>query len=57
MFKRIALFLATNLAVLVLLGIVLSVLQGVFGITLGNNGQPAGVRGDLRLRRLLHSRW
>ena len=38
MFKRIALFLATNLAVLVLLGIVLSVLQGVFGITLGNNG-------------------
>ena len=38
MFKRIALFLATNLAVMVLLGIVLSVLQGVFGITLGNNG-------------------
>ncbi len=38
MFKRIALFLATNLAVLALLGIVLSVLQGVFGITLGNNG-------------------
>jgi len=38
MFKRIALFLATNLAVLVLLGIVMSVLQGVFGITLGNNG-------------------
>ena len=39
MFKRIALFLATNLAVLILLGIVLSVLQNVFGITLGNNGQ------------------
>jgi heat shock protein HtpX len=38
MFKRIALFLATNLAVMVLLGIVLSVLQGVFGIRLGNNG-------------------
>ena len=38
MFKRIALFLATTLAVLALLGIVLSVLQGVFGITLGNNG-------------------
>ncbi len=38
MFKRIALFLATNLAVMVLLGIVLSVLQGVFGVTLGNNG-------------------
>jgi heat shock protein HtpX len=35
---RILLFLATNLAVLVLLGIVLSVLQGVFGIQLGNNG-------------------
>ncbi len=38
MFKRIALFLATNLAVLVLLGIVLSVLQNVFGVSLGNNG-------------------
>ena len=38
MFKRIALFLATNLAVMVLLGIVLSVLQGVFGVSLGNNG-------------------
>ena len=38
MFKRIALFLATNLAVLVLLGIVLTVLQNVFGINLGNNG-------------------
>ncbi|SDX26037.1 protease HtpX [Lysobacter enzymogenes] len=38
MFKRIALFLATNLAVLVLLGIVMSVLQNVFGIRLGNNG-------------------
>ena len=38
MFKRIALFLATNLAVMVLLGIVLSVLQNVFGIRLGNTG-------------------
>ncbi|KFN50086.1 protease HtpX [Arenimonas composti] len=38
MIKRIALFLATNLAVLVLLGLVLSVLQGVFGIQLGNQG-------------------
>src|SRR5688572_27023885 len=38
MFKRIALFLATNLAVLVLLGIVLSVLERYFGIRLGNNG-------------------
>jgi len=37
MFKRVALFLATNLAVMVLLGIVLSVLQSVFGISLGNN--------------------
>jgi heat shock protein HtpX len=37
MFKRIALFLATNLAVLALLSIVLSVLQS-FGINLGNNG-------------------
>ena len=39
MFKRIALFLATNLAVLALLSIVMAVLQNVFGITLGNNGQ------------------
>jgi len=38
MFKRVALFLATNLAVLLLLSIVLSVLQNVFGIRLGNNG-------------------
>ncbi len=38
MLNRIALFIATNLAVMVLLGIVLSVLQGVFGITLGNTG-------------------
>ena len=38
MFRRIALFLATNLAVLVLLGIVLSVLQRVFGIQLDQNG-------------------
>ena len=38
MFKRVALFIATNLAVMVLLGIVLSVLQGVFGVTLGNTG-------------------
>lgn len=38
MFKRVILFLATNLAVLVLLGIVMSVLQNVFGIRLGNQG-------------------
>jgi heat shock protein HtpX len=38
MFKRIALFLATNLAVMVLLGIVLSILQNVFGVRLGNTG-------------------
>lgn len=37
MFKRIALFLATNLAVLLLFGIVLSVLQG-FGVPLQNHG-------------------
>ena len=54
MFTRIALFLATNLAVMLLLGIVLSVLQGVFGISLGDNGtllvfaavfDPLGPRG------------
>ena len=38
MFKRAALFIATNLAVMVLLGIVLSVLQGFFGVALGNTG-------------------
>ncbi len=38
MIRRIGLFLATNLAVLVLLGIVLSVLQKVFGIQLEQNG-------------------
>ncbi len=37
MIKRMFFFLLTNLAVLVLLGIVLSVLQSVFGISLGNN--------------------
>ncbi len=37
MFKRIALFLATNLAVLVLLGAVMFVLENVFHVRLGNN--------------------
>lgn len=36
--RRVGLFLATNLAVLILLGLVLSVLQHVFGVQLGNNG-------------------
>ncbi len=39
MFKRIGLFLATNLAVLALVSIVMAVLENVFGITLGNNGR------------------
>ena len=39
MFKRVALLVATNLAVMILLGIVLSVLQAYFGIRLGQNGQ------------------
>lgn len=39
MFKRVALLVATNLAVMVLLGLVLSVLQSYFGIRLGQNGQ------------------
>ena len=38
MFKRITLFLATNLAVLVLLGIIMNVVLPMFGIHLGNNG-------------------
>jgi heat shock protein HtpX len=38
MLKRITLFLATNLAVMVLLGLVLSVLRNVFGLNLGQNG-------------------
>jgi len=36
--KRILLLVATNFAVILLLGIVLSILQGVFGVRLGNNG-------------------
>lgn len=39
MFKRAALLIATNLAVMVLLGLVLSVLQSVFGIRFGQNSQ------------------
>lgn len=39
MFKRIGLFLATNLAVLALISIVMAVLENVFGIKLGSNGQ------------------
>jgi len=35
---RIVLFLATNLAVMVLLGVVMTVLQVVFGVKLGNTG-------------------
>ncbi|CAN5139707.1 protease HtpX [soil metagenome] len=38
MFKRVALFLATNIAVMVLLSVVMFILQSVFGIRLGNNG-------------------
>jgi len=37
MLKRVTLFLATNLAVLALISIVLAVLQNVFGIDLGDN--------------------
>lgn len=36
--KRILLLVATNFAVILLLGIVLSILQSVFGVRLGNNG-------------------
>ena len=39
MFKRIGLFIATNLAVMVLLSLVLSVLESVFHVRLGNMGQ------------------
>src|SRR5690349_4061552 len=39
MFKRIGLFIATNLAVMVLLSLVLSVLENVFHVRLGNLGQ------------------
>ncbi len=38
MFKRVFLFLATNLAVLVLLGIIMNVVLPMFGIQLGNMG-------------------
>ena len=36
--KRILLLVATNFAVLILLGIVMSILENVFGVRLGNNG-------------------
>ena len=39
MFKRIGLFIATNLAVMVLLSLVLSTLESVFHVRLGNMGQ------------------
>lgn len=38
MIRRIGLFIATNLAVLILLGIVMTVLERFFGIRLGQNG-------------------
>ncbi len=37
--RRIILFLATNLAVMVVLSVVLYIIQSVFGVRLGNNGQ------------------
>ncbi len=43
MFKRVALFLATNLAVLALISIVMSILQGVFGINLSGAGNMTGL--------------
>ena len=58
---RIALFLATNLAVLVLLGVVLFVLESFFGIRLGDNGQlllMAGIFGfGGSIISLLLSKW
>jgi len=58
---RIILFLATNLAVLVLLGIVMFVLQNVFGVQLGNTGAllvMAGVFGfGGAFISLLMSKW
>lgn len=43
MFKRVVLFLATNLAVLALISIVMAVLQSVFGINLGGAGGNVGL--------------
>ena len=37
--RRIILFLATNLAVMVVLSVVMYIVQNVFGVRLGNNGQ------------------
>ena len=37
MFKRVGLLIATNLAVMLLLGVVLSILQRYFGVNLGEN--------------------
>lgn len=41
--KRVLLFLATNLAVVLVLGVVLSILSSVFGIQFGRNGSMAGL--------------
>jgi len=43
MFKRLSLFLATNLAVLVLAGVVLNVVLPMFGIRVGNGSGNAGL--------------
>lgn len=41
--KRVLLFLATNLAVVLVLGVVLSILSSVFGIQFGRNGSMTGL--------------
>ena len=59
MFKRIGLFLLTNVAVLVVLGVVLNIVSAVFGINFSNVAGPelrdtSGICGDCRLQRFHH---
>lgn len=61
MFKRIGLFLLTNVAVLVVLGVVLNIVSAVFGINFSNvagKGQSYGTLlifgGDCRFQRFHH---
>ena len=55
MLKRIGLFLLTNLLVVVTVGIILSILQNVFGIRAGGLGGLAACHGDLDGGRVFYA--
>ena len=61
MFKRIGLFLLTNVAVLVVLGVVLNIVSAVFGINFSNVAgkgpelwDTSDICGDCRFQRFHH---